>query len=129
MSGSYTINGYILSISSLAGPNATYERSGVSAKNGWNANTVSHAANVPMFVDSIRFDTWPIETDAPMEDEFAAWQGNNDMGRICINRHRGYTGSVFMDLSARKVGLKELWTLKWHRQFNTAGPGLWPGIV
>jgi hypothetical protein len=25
-----------------------------------------------------------------------------------------------MDWSARKVGLKELWTLKWHRQFNTA---------
>jgi hypothetical protein len=27
----------------------------------------------------------------------------------------------FIDLSARRVGLKELWTLKWHRRFNTAG--------
>jgi len=27
-----------------------------------------------------------------------------------------------MDLTVRKVGLKELWTLKWHRQFNTKGP-------
>jgi hypothetical protein len=25
-----------------------------------------------------------------------------------------------MDSSVRKVGLKELWTLKWHRKFNTA---------
>jgi len=64
-----------------------------------------------------------------MEDEFAAWQGNNDMGRICINRHRGYTGCAFMDSSARKVGLKELWTLKWHRQFNTAGPWTLAGGV
>jgi len=22
----------------------------------------------------------------------------------------------------REVGLKQLWTLKWHRQFDTAGP-------
>ncbi len=27
-----------------------------------------------------------------------------------------------MDWSVRKVGLKELWTLKWHRQYDTAGP-------
>jgi hypothetical protein len=26
-----------------------------------------------------------------------------------------------MDSSVRKVGLKELWTLKWHRNFNTNG--------
>jgi prepilin-type N-terminal cleavage/methylation domain-containing protein len=29
---------------------------------------------------------------------------------------------VFMDFSVRKIGLKQLWTLKWHRQFETAGP-------
>jgi hypothetical protein len=27
-----------------------------------------------------------------------------------------------MDWSVRKVGLKELWTLKWHRNFDTSGP-------
>ena len=26
------------------------------------------------------------------------------------------------DYSVRKVGLKELWKLKWHRQFDTNGP-------
>jgi prepilin-type N-terminal cleavage/methylation domain-containing protein len=129
MSGSYSINGYILDVLSLGGPDATFSRSGVSVKNGWNANSVSNAANVPLFGDSIRFDTWPDETEAPMEDEFHAWQNNNDMGRMCINRHRGYTGSAFMDSSARKVGLKELWTLKWHRRFNTAGPWTLAGGV
>jgi hypothetical protein len=29
---------------------------------------------------------------------------------------------VFLDWSVRKVGLKELWTLKWDREFDTAGP-------
>ncbi|GAH40252.1 unnamed protein product, partial [marine sediment metagenome] len=32
---------------------------------------------------------------------------------------------LFMDWSVRKVGLKELWKLKWHRNFNTNGP--WTG--
>jgi hypothetical protein len=27
-----------------------------------------------------------------------------------------------MDWSVRKVGLKELWKLKWHRRFNINGP-------
>ena len=123
MSGSYTINGYILDILSLAGPTATFERSGVPATNGWSAYNVSGAGNVPLFLDSTRFDVWPVETDWPFEDEFASYShADSDLGRTCINRHRGYTGSVFMDLSARKVGLKELWTLKWHRKFDTSGP-------
>jgi len=53
--------------------------------------------------------------------EFAAVSGNS-MGRCCINRHAGYVGCSFMDFSARKVGLKELWTIKWHKSFNTSGP-------
>jgi prepilin-type processing-associated H-X9-DG protein len=40
----------------------------------------------------------------------------------CINRHDGYVNSLFMDWSVRKVGLKELWTLKWHREYDTRNP-------
>jgi len=43
-------------------------------------------------------------------------------GAICINRHDGSLNGLFIDMSIRKVGLKELWTLKWHKQFDTAGP-------
>jgi len=41
---------------------------------------------------------------------------------FCINRHDGFVNGLFLDWSVRKVGLKELWTLKWHREYNTAGP-------
>jgi len=44
------------------------------------------------------------------------------MQRLCVNRHNGAENLLFMDFSARKVGLKELWTLKWHRSYNTEGP-------
>jgi hypothetical protein len=32
-----------------------------------------------------------------------------------------------VDFSVRKIGLKELWKLKWHRQFDTnADSPVWP---
>ncbi len=43
-----------------------------------------------------------------------------DMGPFCINRHNEYTNGLFLDWSVRRVGLKELWTLKWNKQFDTA---------
>jgi len=36
---------------------------------------------------------------------------------------------IFMSWSIRRVGLKELWTLKWHRTYNTAGPWTKAGAV
>ena len=44
------------------------------------------------------------------------------MQRVCINRHDGAVNVLLPDWSVRKVGLKELWTLKWSKQYNTAGP-------
>jgi len=42
--------------------------------------------------------------------------------RFCINRHDGHINCLFLDWSVRKVGLKELWTLKWSREFDTTNP-------
>jgi len=39
-----------------------------------------------------------------------------------MDRHNGFVGASFADGHARKVGLKELWKLKWHRDFDTTGP-------
>ena len=38
----------------------------------------------------------------------------------CINRHEGGINMAFLNGSARKVGLKELWTLKWKPEYDTA---------
>jgi len=43
------------------------------------------------------------------------------MRQACLDRHNGAVNMLFMDFSARKVGLKELWTLKWNRVFDTEG--------
>ncbi len=58
--------------------------------------------------------------DAPpaAEDLWGPWFiGISD---FCINRHQGHVNALFGDASVRKTGLKELWTLKWHKQFDTS---------
>lgn len=124
IAGSYGINGYCL----IPRTATTYE-GGVSTQYGWKTTAgVRGANNVPWFIEALRFDLWPLETHAPATDEFAAWSGNN-MARTCINRHQGFLNAAFLDWSVRKVGLKELWTLKWHKNFNTAGPWTKAGHV
>jgi prepilin-type N-terminal cleavage/methylation domain-containing protein/prepilin-type processing-associated H-X9-DG protein len=50
------------------------------------------------------------------------WQGAaHEMKHFCIDRHNGTINMLFMDWSVRDVGLKELWKLKWHREFNRNG--------
>ena len=44
------------------------------------------------------------------------------MRRVCLNRHNAAVNSAFLDWSVRKVDLKELWTLKWHKNYDTHGP-------
>jgi prepilin-type N-terminal cleavage/methylation domain-containing protein/prepilin-type processing-associated H-X9-DG protein len=46
---------------------------------------------------------------------------SNEMKWICIDRHMGSTNAVYLDGSARKTGLKELWTLKHSKTFDVCG--------
>ena len=99
--------------------------------NRWNTVNVRGAENVPMLLDSAHFGARPMDTgvnsDPPEFD--GEWGGTNTppfmngewMKAVCINRHSGAMNSVFMDFSARRVGLKELWTLKWSPQYDTCG--------
>jgi hypothetical protein len=41
------------------------------------------------------------------------------MPRVCVNRHKGYTNRLFVGFSLRKAGLRQLWTSRWHRRFDT----------
>ncbi len=84
---------------------------------------VANANRIPVFADSIWHDAWPQATDAPPPVPIdSGWSGGSEMCQFAINRHGNAVNFLFMDWSARKVSLKELWTLKWHREYDTAGP-------
>jgi len=122
ISGSYGINGYVLKPRASDGTytaSGNYE-SGVPYDQGWhNVDSIKQGNGIPWWTEALRFDQWPLPTQKP-NAEFDGW-GGNGMARTCINRHRGFVNIAFLDWSVRKVGLKELWTLKWHRSFDTAG--------
>ncbi len=88
----------------------------------WRTANVAGAENVPLFTDNQWIDGWPTEFDDPPAFEGEPFNWGSQMGRFCINRHEGFINSAFLDFSARKIGLKELWTLKWHRSFLVDGP-------
>jgi prepilin-type N-terminal cleavage/methylation domain-containing protein/prepilin-type processing-associated H-X9-DG protein len=117
--GSYGINGWV----------ETNERQG--AEKHWKNKNVAGAAYVPLFLGANRLDGWPEAWDEPptFDGEFNLSEGNN-MRRFCMNRHKGFVNCLFLDFSVRKVGLKELWRLRWHRQWtedlNKRGMPVWP---
>ncbi len=77
-------------------------------------------ANIPTLLDAARLSSFPIDRFSP-----PPWSGVGGFGgwdTFCINRHNGHVNGLFLDWSVRKIGLKELWTLKWNLQFDTAGP-------
>lgn len=127
IAGSYGLNGYCI-IPGGQYPRTVYE-SGVPVADGWHdLDAVPDADTVPLFLEALRFDVWPRASERPPASELRAWSGNL-MARCCINRHDGAVDCLFVDGSARKVGLKQLWTLKWHQSFDTAGPWTQAGGV
>jgi prepilin-type N-terminal cleavage/methylation domain-containing protein/prepilin-type processing-associated H-X9-DG protein len=95
------------------------------ARQYWITTDVIGTSNIPVYLDSSLWFNLVLHVDPPPERD-AIPQAPSIVGpcwdHTCINRHNGYINCLFMDWSVRKVGLKELWTLKWHREFDTAGP-------
>ena len=87
------------------------------------------AYSIPLFLDAMWLGGMPMHTNTPPMFEGVHGSGTGMMQRYCLNRHEGNINAVFLDFSVRKVGLKELWTLKWHREFTTAGPWTEAGYV
>jgi prepilin-type N-terminal cleavage/methylation domain-containing protein len=112
--GSYGINGYCY----VPDPDSIYDKP---VSRFWGTPHVKGTAGIPMFLDCYFWCGWPDDDDIPMYSEvYQDRDDSNAMNRFCINRHDGNINAIFLDFSARKVGLKELWTINWHRGFNRA---------
>jgi prepilin-type N-terminal cleavage/methylation domain-containing protein len=93
---------------------------------------VKPANNIPVFIDCVWYDLWVFHDNLPPAYDGDLLNGNGrgppgEMKRVCINRHDGFVNCAFLDWSIRKVGLKELWTLKWHKTYIAPVPRpTWP---
>lgn len=113
--GSYGINRWIY--------NRTENQTKENYFMGYN---VKGTNQIPLFHDCSWYGAGSLDIDYPPEYQGQTdsgtgdWRDNN-MRRVCLNRHGAAMNSVFLDFSVRRLGLKELWTLKWHRNYNTTG--------
>ena len=129
--GSYGNNGWI---QSLPQGGTSAGRMGGTSSDGrmfWKTlQSVRRPNNVPVFADCLQhhanpdYLTRPAAFEGMFERKTSKWWfgGEGMMNSFCIDRHHGCINVAFMDWSTRKVGLKELWTLKWFSNYNTNGP-------
>jgi len=75
---------------------------------------------IPVVLDSVASAGDESLADPPEYD--GALHKNGGIRNFCIDRHDGGINGLFLNWSVRKVGLKELWTLKWQPTWNTRGP-------
>ena len=115
--GSYGINGYCYDTKDALMGFATVAMH-------WKTPDVKGAAYIPLFMDAMFWTGWPQSTNAPRSEPIMVGthiDDENGMQRFCLDRHHGQINAAFFDFSVRPVGLKELWTLNWHRDYDRVG--------
>lgn len=116
--GSYAINEWVYNSQDTSG--------GRSLEDYWRSINNKGLSNAPLMGDAAtRSDGQPYPTDSPPnyegEPRLGVGTAGDEMRVFCLDRHDAAVNVLFLDWTARPVGLKELWTLKWHRHFNVAG--------
>jgi len=125
MAGSYAFNAWVF--------NVTFrdEDDGHQLKKQWGTFLAKGAHRIPLIGGAYNHTAYPEAWDDPPEYEVGAeYRG---VGLFAVNRHSGFINMVFLDGGVRKVGLKELWTLPWHKEYQadyttrtSRGPIKWP---
>lgn len=92
---------------------------------GANVFSLGNKANIPVVLDSSTTAGGPPSADEPPP----GLSRPSGLSPFCLRRHDDFVNSVFLDWSVRKIGLKELWKLKWSRDFDMNGPWTQAGGV
>ena len=115
--GSYGINGWV---NNPKGPPAA----GRDPKKYWRTVNVRGASQIPVFLGAVWARMYVDENNGPPEyqGEVLTQGANRPIKNFCLNRHNGFVNGFFLDSTATKVGLKQLWTFKWHQDYDVNGP-------
>ena len=119
---SYAINNWIYNV-----PPSMNTLWGSPTVNNWKNIYVDEPSEIPLFTSGWRWGGHPFDTGPnhmPPPTEHAHGHG---FGRFAMNRHEGGVNVLLVDSSVRRVPLKRLWGLKWHRTFRMDAPRpRWP---
>lgn len=121
--GSYGLNGWVCDP-----PKGVPEIDGRPTANYWRTMNVKGRYTIPVLLDSVWHTGFPDASDLPFPSDNYYWgkensETDNQIRRFTIDRHaKGRVNVLFMDSGIHEVGLKELWQLKWHRNYDINAP-------
>ncbi len=104
-------------------------------RTAWKRMQFRNGNNIPVLADAAWWNNCPLPNNAPPPARDMIESATAAMPFFVLDRHKGAINVLFMDWSVRPVGLKHLWELKWHPNFDTRGqwtkaggvlPGTWP---
>ena len=83
----------------------------------WGSDLAKGSGTVPLIMDAIWCGLHPLASQGPREqEEVYSIEGAN---RAAIKRHSGeFSQVIFLDGHSDKVGMKDLWYLKWHKGYD-----------
>lgn len=98
--------------------------------NYWGTPYARRVSRTPLLTCNQWKDMEPYAIDEPLDYETDIWTSGptNEMRRACVKRHAPYNVYVlFLDFSVGKSTIKEIWRLKWHRNWPADAPlPVWP---
>jgi hypothetical protein len=74
-----------------------------------------------LFLDCNFMGGFPGDLDYPPEYNGLFDMEDNHITPFCLYRHNAAINGAFLDFSVRKIWLKQLWLLRWHRLFRMNG--------
>ncbi len=83
----------------------------------WRKMAVLGASQIPLMGGCMWDGSSPLESDSPPPVK-GEQVDNNGMSTFCLDRHDKGVNILFMDTSSAKIGLKKLWRLRWHTEWD-----------
>ncbi len=134
-SGSYGLNGWVCNP-----PDTIAEIEGRDTAHHWRTlYPDSNRSKIPLMADAYWFTGLPRADDLPPESnnfmQASHYDGtaepeqpsfeietDHQMRRFCVDRHRKELNVLFLDGRVEAISPKQLWRLKWHREYDTNAP-------
>ena len=130
--GSYSVNGWAHNPLEVGAP-GTYNVPKGSTYYDYYWRKFSNAKSpsaVPLMGGGMWEGANTLDTDAPPPSRGVAAPNNavasGGVSTYCLDRHNGGPNWLFMDNQVRKVGMKELWRLKWNAKWDNSKTRTWP---
>ena len=113
--GSYTVNLWVANGDKDEGPTHEFNL------HCWRTPYTKSAAYAPLLSDGNWKDCQAYHRDVPPDYRGFWWRPGtnaNELQRAVIDRHMEHVNISFLDFHSKKIGLKELWEIWWHKDWN-----------